>query len=139
MVLLYLDTNIYLDYLNGRVDTLRPLGEFAFLLFKRSLACEFSLAVSSLLLEELYLHIEKERVQSLLNDFQERKKILLTKITELDKERARNIVKERKTPYSDTLHAIIAQRIGAYCVVTRNIRDFVALQDIIPIRLPENL
>ncbi len=35
---IYVDTNIYLDFFLNRKDKLRPLGDFAFELFKRTLA-----------------------------------------------------------------------------------------------------
>ena len=38
---IYFDTNIYLDFLENRNDRLRPLGELASQLFKRSINCEF--------------------------------------------------------------------------------------------------
>lgn len=43
---IYLDTCIYLDYLMDRKDNLRPLGEFAFQLLKRTFECEFEIIIS---------------------------------------------------------------------------------------------
>ncbi len=139
MTLLYLDTNIYLDYLEGRVELFRPLGEFAFQIFKRTLSCEFTLILSSLLVEELSLHVSKERIKEMLDDFHKRKKIIETAVKYEDKDTARTIMRERHTPFQDTLHMVVAKRMNASYFVTRNIKDFVELEDIIPIFLPENL
>ena len=53
-MLVYVDTNIYLDYFQNRQDRLRPLGEFVFQFFRRSLKCEFEIVVSDFVLEELH-------------------------------------------------------------------------------------
>jgi len=51
-MLIYLDTNIYMDYFENRSDGLRPLGDFAFNLLRRCFECEFSIASSVLVAKE---------------------------------------------------------------------------------------
>ena len=51
--LIYLDTNIYLDYFENRTDKLKPLGEFAFRIIKRAIDCEFKIVISSIILAEI--------------------------------------------------------------------------------------
>jgi len=43
---IYVDANIYLDYLEERTDRIRPLDEFAFKIFRRALECEFEIVIS---------------------------------------------------------------------------------------------
>ena len=139
MLKLYLDTNIYIDYFDGRVDNLRPLGEFAFNLLKRALDCEFQIIISSLVLDELEYNTYKENMLSLIKDLKEKDKLLIIEVNDGDVNNAKRIKKERKTSYNDTLHAVLANRIKANFLVTRNLKDFQEFFDLIKVVLPENL
>jgi len=136
---LYLDTNIYIDLFEDRTDRLRPLGEFAFQLLKRAIACEFDIVVSSLILEELFYNSYEQQVKNLLPALDEKGKIIRAEIAPEDVKAARRICQERKTPFNDTLHAILAQKMNSAYLVTRNMKDFYELQDLIKIIFPENL
>ena len=139
MSLIYIDTNIYLDYFEGRNDYLRPLGEFAFQTFQRTLSCEFTIIFSGLVLKELSNYMNEEDLYSLLNELKEKNKLIETKTTFQDKEKARQMIKQKRTDFNDTLHAIIAQRMNAKYLVTRNVKDYLELQEIVKIMMPESL
>ena len=134
-----MDTNIYIDYFDGRVDNLRPLGEFAFNLLKRVLECEFQIIISSLVLDELEYNTYKENMLSLIKDLKDKNKLLIIDVNEEDIKNANKVKKERKTSYNDTLHAVLANRIKADFLVTRNLKDFEELLDLVKVVLPENL
>ena len=139
MALLYIDTNVYLDYFEGRVDNLRPLGEFAYQIFQRTLSCEFHIVISSHLLKELRFIEKDSKIEEFLEEFKEKNKIIFVACSFEDKQFANLLSKQRKTPFADTLHAVIAKRIGAEYLITRNIKDYTELQDVIRILLPEFL
>lgn len=139
MTLIYIDTNVYLDYFEGRTDKFRPLGEFAYQIFQRTLSCEFTIVFSGLLFKEILNHTKEQQLYAFLHEFKEKNKILETKATFEDKVKTQQIVKEKRTSFNDTLHAVIAQRMGAEFLVTRNIQDFLELQEIVKILLPEYL
>lgn len=139
MSLIYIDTNIYLDYFEGRTDYLRPLGEFAFQIFQRTLSCEFTVAMTGFLMKELSKYAQAEQLSELTTELKEKNKLRESNTTKDDIEKARSIVKEKKTSFPDTLHAVVAQRMGAEYLVTRNVRDFLELQDMVKIILPEHL
>jgi len=136
---IYIDTNVYLDHFESRSDRLRPLGDFATQLLKRVLDCEFDIIVSSLVIDELVCHVSVERVNALLFEFKARGKLIRAQTLGQERQAAREISRTRGTPVSDTLHAIIAQRMNASYLVTRNLKDFGDLRDLVPIRLPELL
>ena len=102
--LLYIDTNIYMDHFDGRVDRLRPLGEFAFQLLRRSLGCEFRIVISSLVLEELFYNSYEEPIKELLPDFDAKGKVVRAVITQEDIEKARKSVVNEK--HSLTTHCM---------------------------------
>lgn len=137
--LIYLDTNIYLDHLDGRTDHLRPLGEFAFELLRRTFQCEFKIVLSSLVLDELNFLNYTEKIKELLSHLKELDKLVYLEETEEDVKEASQIVKESKTSWNDTKHAVLAKRASVGFFVTRNIKDFENLQHLIEVKLPEEL
>jgi len=139
MEIIYLDTNIYMDHFDGRVDKLRPLGQFAFEIVRRTLNCEFKIVMSSLIIDELVFNNYKEKITDLIKDLKEKDKIIKIVVNEEHKKETREISRTRKTDFNDTLHAVIANRLKAEYLVTRNVKDFVNLQDLIKIVYPENL
>ena len=52
---------------------------------------------------------------------------------------ARTLAKNTNTHQEDALHAILARRAGAKCLITRNLKDFEDLSLIIESKLPEDL
>jgi len=137
--LIYLDTNIYLDYLESREDRLRPLGEFAFRLLQRTLKCEFKIVISGLVIEELERHINSDRIKGILNDLKEMNKLIRIEVLSEYKEKARELIKNKNTHIDDALHVVLAQKAGAKILVTRNVEHFIDFQDIINIQYPESI
>lgn len=139
MALIYLDTNIYIDYFDGRVDRLRPLGEFAYQILRRTFECEFTIVTSSLVIDELAYNGYLEKFKALLAELQSKQKLVRVNILPSDGERAKRITNERGTSFNDTLHAVVAQRMHVDYFVTRNLKDFQELLDLVEVTLPENL
>jgi predicted nucleic acid-binding protein len=137
--LIYLDTNIYLDYLEDRTDNIRPLGEFAFQLIKRTIACEFKIVISGLVFKELANNIDENRVKELFAELNDLDKLIEIEAIEEDVNKTVRICKERKTDFEDTLHAVIANRLKVDYLVTRNIEHFSQLSDLVSVVFPEFL
>ena len=137
--LIYLDTNIYLAYLENRTDNLRPLGEFALRLIQRTLGCEFKIIISGLVVNEVERHVNVERLKEVIRSLKETEKLIRVGITSEDEIRAKELTKTRDTHFDDALHAVLAQRAKAKFLITRNINDFADLQDLVDIRLPESI
>lgn len=125
-----------MDYFWGRKDYLRDLGDFAFLVLRRSLDCEFKIVISDWLLFELGKYIEKSKVDIIMEQLKAKNKMVIINKTKEDIKKAREISAEHP---DDALHAILAKKAGAICVVTRNLSHYVGTENIIDIRLPENL
>lgn len=117
MTKLYVDTNIYLDYLlkrNGKTN----FAEHAFKLFKRTISCEFRIVVSDHLIYELskYVELEKTRILFLMI----KKKVDKIRVEEQDKE----LAKQLDCHYADALHIVLAKKANAEMIITRNGSDF---------------
>lgn len=132
MTKLYIDTNVYLDYLLGRKDRLRPIGEFAFELLRRAVNCEFEILISDVVLDELRNNTSEEKINRLLQMLK-RKLIPVKK----DNDAVLQAQKISKTDFWDALHYVIAKREGAEIIVTRNVQHF-GFSDL-EVKFPENL
>ncbi|MBU2589452.1 MAG: type II toxin-antitoxin system VapC family toxin [Nanoarchaeota archaeon] len=119
-MLVYLDTNIYLDYLGNRCDNLRPLGEFAFQLINRALQCEFNILFSDLVLKELECFITKEHIEFIIKLLQSKNKIFKVQITSIDKRLASKLKNSFHVPYADALHYVLALNNDAEVLITND-------------------
>ncbi len=115
----YVDTNIFLDALLDRKSKHgRDLGTPAMSVFSQAKYGRFKIIVSKWTLEELYKHIETEKVKKLFQELDGQ--IIHCTYTEDQKQKA----KEKSNHWEDYLHGLIADKEGADCIVTRNADDF---------------
>ena len=133
-VRIYLDTNIYLDYCEKRSDGIRPLNEFAFAVFRRTLECEFEIVISDWVINELGKSTEEEALKIIAASLKAKKKLDYVESSYEEREKA-----QKYKNLKDALHAIIAKRAKCKFIVTRNIVDFLQFSDILEAKLPEQL
>jgi len=133
--LIYPDTNFYIDYFEDRRDNIRPLGEFAFSVLKRTFKCEFKIVISDLVIDELERHISEQRIAHLVKELEDVNKLVTVKQDYDDVEKARIL----PTHQDDALHAVLAAKAGAKFLITRNIQHFLNVRHLIQPILPENL
>lgn len=137
--LIYIDTNCYIDYFESRTDGLRPLGDFSYNLIRKAMNCDYCIALSSLVYEEMkYLGYVK-KFDELVKMLDELDKIVYVEPTEADSVKAKDLATRYHTPLNDTKHLILATRLNCSCLVTRNIKHFSRLFRLLEIRLPESL
>ena len=137
MTLIYVDANVYLDYFYDRSDSLRPLGEFAYLVFKRAMSCEFRIAISPFLVYELEKGVTKDKLDRLLTRLDNLDKLEWVFSDSGLKAEALNKARLLEIPWQDVLHALLAKKVGADTVVTRDKHLFSI--DFIESKFPENL
>src|SRR3989339_1207553 len=125
-VRIYLDTNIYLDYCEKRSDGIRPLNEFAFAVFRRTLECEFEIVISDWVINELGKSTEEEALKIIAASLKAKKKLDYVESSYEEREKA-----QKYKNWKDALHAIIAKRAKCKFIVTRNIVDFLQFSDIL--------
>jgi len=132
-LLLYVDTNIYLDMIEQRSDKLRPLGDFAFNFFADGWNCKFKLVISQHLIDELKRNVsDKRKYEEIFDIFDKKKKLIFVKEEVEDRKTAKKHKEE-----NDALHAILAKRAGVTYLVTRNSEDYSDCQSIVTVVLPE--
>ncbi|MBI2136359.1 hypothetical protein HYU06_04765 [Candidatus Woesearchaeota archaeon] len=133
---IYLDTNIYLDYLLNRKNRYgKDIGSIAFTIFNRALACEFEIVLSSWTSEELIKTIEPDKFMFLIQMLKAKNKLHLVKCEQNDIEQAKKLSEH----YHDPLHAILAKKGNAEFVITRDLSGFECSKSIIKAYLPEQI
>ncbi len=138
-VKIYIDTNIFIDYFYNRKDKFRDLGSIAGSILRRTLQCEFTVHTSTLVIHELSANNNMTVAKKLFPLLHLRKKLMCVGADEQDILFTEKLCVERSAPFADTLHAVLARKSGADFLVTRNVRDFRNLKELIAVVLPENL
>ena len=131
----YIDTAIWRDLHENRSDRFRPLGDWAFELFKKIRKDKGKILYSNLIIDELSIAYNKEIIKKLFEDISE----LLEKV-EIKKEQikeAKKLNKELKIPFGDVLHGILARDNNAI-MITRD-HHFEELQGMVDVKKPEEL
>ncbi len=123
-----------------RKDKMRPLGEFAFQLLKRTFECEFEIIISDWVIKEINKQIDDKLLfLELINKLENLNKLIkVSKSTAVEKE-ALVLVEKSKTHLADALNIILAERAEAEYLVTRNVKDFPSRYGKLKIVFPDNI
>jgi predicted nucleic acid-binding protein len=134
MTLLYIDTNIFIDAIKNRQNTLgKDIAEPAAKMFFEAISCKFYLAISTWALEQVYLNVSIEETKMLLKMIE--KKIKLVKYDDADKKKANELAPDN---FEDAMHVVLAEKSKADFIITRDVH-FLKIDTNIPIRRPENV
>lgn len=133
-MLIYCDTNIFIDLYRGRNDPIRPLKDFAFEFFKRGEDCHFNLIISEWLEKELKNHLKEEEVKEIFERFRCKNKLVFVKQEKDDWNKAKQLSKDHP---DDALHAILANRAHADYLTTRNVEHFAGCEHLVKVVFPE--
>ena len=131
-MLVYVDTDIFLNYLLNRKNKLgRSLYPEAALFFQRVYSGDFKILISNKTLEELYANIELEQTRMLFEFLKD--KIQKVNYTPEEVAEAKSI---DPIDWKDALHALLARKHEASCLITRNMRHFKKFSHIIQPKFP---
>lgn len=135
MMLVYCDTNIIVDYAQGRSNRFRPLDSFAFDFFSRGWNCAYKLVISDWVMEEALKHADKKDIDGLLDNFREKDKLIQVNKTDEDIKEA----KKMSDNWTDALHVVLALKGKADKLATRNVTHFFEFSSKIDISFPESI
>ena len=132
---LYIDTNIFLDYLLERknvngVDISVPAQK----VFYRAIKCEFFIVLSDHTAIELNNNIGLEKLRMLFEFL--KKKIVTIHKTKEDIIEAKKLSQDN---FADALHVVLAKKANVDYIITRNLKDFEKFASIIKSKSPENI
>lgn len=135
MEVIYLDTNIYLDYLLGRTGkTGRDLAKCASNVITKIMKGELRVVVSDWNLKQLRNYVEGSQSRMLFELIG--KNMIKIETEQKDIEEADKLAPHN---FDDALHAVLAKRGGATLVVTRDVGHFRHFSSFIEARLPEEV
>ncbi len=131
--LVYVDTNVWLDYIYDRKDNLRPLGAFAFELLRKAIQCQYTIIISDWTVVEIEKHKAENELHQALQWLKQANKLLWVHSTHTLRQQAR-----KSNHWQDELHALLAIKARASFLATRNISDF-SNRHTFQVVLPEQL
>lgn len=111
---LYVDTNVYLDFLLKR----GTFSDYAGRLFAEAASCKHTILFSNHVASEMTRYVILEDCQGLFAFLKPK----LEKIPVLPEDRIS--AESLPTHFADALHITLAMRAGADCIITRNTSDF---------------
>lgn len=133
----YIDACIWRDFHENREDKFRPLGEWAFNLFRMIRETKSKVLYSNIVVEELSKAYDANEIKEIFKIVEQDGLLEKAEIRKEQIQEAARLKRERGLPFTDLLHAIIACDNGAI-MVTRDVH-FEDFEDIVTIRKPEDL
>lgn len=131
----YIDSAIWRDLHENRKDKFRPLGEWAFELFRKIRINKEKIIYSDLIIHELSIAYDKQTIEKIFSDVNE---ILeRVEIKEKHVKEAKELSKNYNIPFGDALHAILARDNDAI-IITRD-HHFEVLNEVVEVKKPEDL
>jgi predicted nucleic acid-binding protein len=132
----YIDSCIWRDFLENRSDGLKPLGEFAYLFFKKCLKENHKIYFSNLVFDELSKYVGENEVNNLINNFSNI--IIIVNYSNVQILKAKNLIKKYDNlHFADSLHIIIAKE-NKCAIITRD-KHFFNLGELIKVFEPEEV
>lgn len=133
MILLYIDTNIFIDLTEQRVNKDgKDISDSASKLFFDTFSCKYHIAISTWTLKQIYQNIEVEKIKMLFEML--KKKIVKVSYDEEDVKKAKSRSSDN---FEDAMHIVIAEKVNADMIVTRNVGHFIKIGTKIPVEKPE--
>ena len=136
---LYLDADVWLNFWLDEMLGLLPASHYAEELLKKALKEKWTIVISEEVKKEIKrAGVSMEDLEEKLFDFRLGSILEEVEVEERDVEVARKISRERRLHASDAIHAALAIKSKAI-FVTRNIKHFKVVEDVLEIRKPEDL
>ncbi|MBU2638715.1 MAG: PIN domain-containing protein [Nanoarchaeota archaeon] len=133
----YLDTSIWRDFYENRKDRFRPLGEWAFELFKKIIREKSAVLYSEATFKELRDYFSIDEIKRIFSIVAGKGLLEKVEISQEQKRGAGNLCNIRNIPFNDCLHAVLARDNSAIMVARDH--HFELLADITESKKPEEL
>lgn len=133
----YLDTSIWRDYFEDRRDNIRPLSEFAFWFLKDCEKKGTEVLVSDTVVLELKRYFPDEKIKQIFSSFQNIIRNIVAIEAELFEARTEWLKRNKRLPYNDVLHAVLAKHRGAV-LIARDKHFLEELSSIVEVEKPED-
>ena len=135
--LIYVDTNVFVSYLRGEYGNVLTINQEyeGKKLFDRAVACEFTLYISYLVIEEFerITKLSSASIASFFERFRHKNKLAVLEPDDSISKRATEFCRKYRTPFADAIHAAYAEKADAI-LVTWNMKDFENIAEITALR-----
>jgi predicted nucleic acid-binding protein len=139
MIKLYFDADVWLNFWLDEILGFVPASHYTEQLLEKMVDEGWVVVVSEAVKEEIFeKNIAPEDFREKVSKLKVRGLLEEVRVEESDDELVGKLMRERKLHFSDALHAAIAIRTKAM-IVTRNIRHFERVVDLVEVRRPEDL
>lgn len=136
---LYLDADVWLNLIQREMAGFVPAFQRTKQLLSKAETEKWELVVSDLVKEEVRSQgVKEEDMKRQISGLREKKLVKHAQVKEADREKAREILRSRGLHFSDALHVAVALRKGSH-LVTRNMRHFSVVDDLLEVSRPESL
>lgn len=134
-MIVYVDTNIYIDFLKDRnSETGRDLGVIAGDFFQQVREGKFTIILSDWVERELYNNVPRNHAKMLISSLEEN--IITVNETKQDKVRAKELDSDDT---DDARHAVLADKADADYLVTQNTTDYKNVMHLVDVRKPTTI
>jgi len=139
-VKIYPDADVWLNFWKGEMIGMIPAFYFMEELLRKAMLERWVIVVSELVKEEvLEKGVSPDDFDEKIDELESAGCVIeKVEVTKEDVRCALELKKERGIHLSDAIHAAIAKRVES-TIVTRNIRHFKLVADIVKVRKPEDL
>ncbi len=134
---LYLDTSIWIDYMEKRGDASFPLWKWTMDFLSKAIINKWTIMYSDLVIEEIIHRHKLKEIDETFSIFYHQKIISGVKVTPSQAEEAGREYLIVRVPFPDILHAIVARDHDAI-LITRD-KHFNKLRHIVENKKPEEL
>ncbi len=133
----YIDTSIWRDFYESRKDRFRPLGEWAFEMFRKIIREKGEILYTKLVIVELGEQFNADEINKILQIAKDSGALRYVETSCEEAKEALMLSKKLKIPKGDCLHAVVA-RDNCAVMVARD-RHFDELRHIVEVKKPEEL
>ncbi len=133
----YIDTSIWRDFHEGRTDKFRPLGEWAFELFRKIKLNREIVLFSDLVIDELLIRYTILDIEKIFSMFSKESLLEKAGINIEQRKEAKQLAQKFQVPCGDALHSILA-RDNEAILISRD-AHFIELRDVVEVKKPEEL
>ena len=137
MLIYYIDTCIWIDYAENRLNHIRKLGELALDFLNKIVERGDIVICSNIVVKELEFCYSEERINEIFAIIEKNNLMIRVSYTSEQIVEAISLANRGGLDFGDTLHAVIAR--DNKCILVTRDKDFNKLKDLLIILKPEDL
>jgi len=132
---IYVDTNVYMDFFEGRKSRFKDLADCALFTFRQVREKKYDLVISDFVIEEFTKYCDKKVILDFLKGF-DGEQVIKVIAEPRDRKEAKRLSSDN---FDDALHVILALKGNCVFLITQNTKHLKEFNNLIEICSPESL